>query len=175
MSGAVAAHRSTAGHWYRYAAHSRGIDELKASRYQRCVQEPIICSPYWRHAIDVPSSRISVILRIYWRTETGMFHCCTKWKRKIGGFCTHMSPMCSSNNQSARTEAYFRLCATHEYCYSLTYLPSYDPVKSTWGEPRIETGTKTDTERIAEGKLSITIHSLTPEYGCHWLLVLNLN
>lgn len=52
-------------------------------------------------------------------------------KKKIGGFCTHMSPMCSSNDKSARTEAYFRLCATHEYCYSLTYLPSYDPVKST--------------------------------------------
>lgn len=52
-------------------------------------------------------------------------------KKKIGGFCTHMSPICSSNDQSARTEAYFRLCATHEYCYSLTYLPSYDPVKST--------------------------------------------
>lgn len=129
VSGTVAAHRSTAGHWYRYAAHSRGIDELKASRYQRCVQEPIICSPYWWHAIDVPSSRISVILRIYWRTETGMFDCSTKWKKRGGGVCTHMSPMCSSNDKSARTEAYFRLCATHEYCYSLTYLPSYDPVK----------------------------------------------
>lgn len=50
-------------------------------------------------------------------------------KKKGGGGCTHMSPMCSSNDKSARTEAYFRLCATHEYCYSLTYLPSYDPVK----------------------------------------------
>lgn len=180
VSGTVAAHRSTAGHWYRYAAHSRGIDELKASRYQRCVQEPIICSPYWWHAIDVPSSRISVILRIYWRTETGMFDCSTKWKKKKGGGVVHTCRQCVPVMISPHERKLISACVRHMNTVT-HWLICPLMILSKEGTSHVSPHRNGYENRHGAHCWGKTINHNPFSYtriwmsGHHWLLVLNLN
>lgn len=82
-----------------------------------------------------------------------------KWKNE--GCFAHVK-VNSNNDLSTRTHAYFRMCAAHEYCYSLSYALSYDPVISSWREPRLWLY---KNRHVAYYRGNTINHNPLPEYG----------